>query len=170
MISDIDVPPEAYWTELESNRRKHPYGMHRTVNLDYVEVIHSISDEENHPKRWVLVNDGTVEVWVQVGDLEEYGYELQPDEQVSSAELEAINLKHAAIRDGTSVSVKEARTFVESSNSEQMSHALITLYYTAKADSTVAEDTIEKLRDIIQEHTGHVDTSHIPTVVEILND
>jgi hypothetical protein len=170
VLSDVDVSPEAYWTKVGREQRKHPYDMHRTVNLDYIEVIHSVSDEENHPKRWVIVNDGTIEVWVRVADLDDYGYELQPDERVSAAELEAINLKHAAMRDGTHVPVEEALAFVESATSEQLHHALIALYYAAKADPTVPADDVDTLRETVHEHTSHVDTSHTPTLLAILGD
>jgi hypothetical protein len=44
---------------------------------------------------------------------DEYGYDLKSGEQVSVAELEAINLRHAAIRDGLSISVEEALSLVD---------------------------------------------------------
>lgn len=170
MLSELDTSPEQYWIKVGSDQRKHPYAIHKTVNRNDVEVVHSISDDENHPKRWVILRDGTLEAWVRVADQDEYGYEIQPDERLSEAELEVINLKHAAIRDGSSVPVEEARALVESDNTEQIHHALIALYYAAKADSAVPEDDVDILRETMHEHTNHIDTSHSPTLKKVLDE
>lgn len=177
MFSDIDTPDEEYWVEVDGDRRTHPYAMHRTVNQDEVEVVSSISDDDNHPKRWVIVRDGEHEVWVQVAELDTYGYELQPDEQVSDAELEAISLKQAAMRDewaasddASTVSVDEAQELVDAGEPDQVGHALVALYYAAKTDPDVPEEDVDDLREIVHEHTDHVDTSHVATVEGILDE
>ena len=170
MIGDRDVPAEAYWVEVGGEGRIPPFGMYKTTNLDSVEVVNSVTNENGNPRRWVFVRDGEHEVWVKAAQRDEYGYELRPDERVSEAELEAIGLKQAAMRDGSSVSVEEARALLESGEPEQARHALIALYYGAKADPDVTDEDVDALREITREHTGHVDTSHLPTLMRILGD
>jgi hypothetical protein len=166
----MEVPDERYWVEVGSDRRMHPYGLHKVVNFPDVEVVDSISDEDNHPKRWVLLRDGSYEVWVEVAAEEECGYPLQPAEQVSAAERHAITLKQAAMQDGERVSVDEVRTLLESGQPDQRRHALIALYYAAKADPDIPGDAVSRLRERVRKHTGHVDTSHLPTLMGILGD
>ncbi len=170
MFTDVDTPDEAFWLEVGGEGRLHPYAMHRHVNRDDVEVVSVVSDEENHPKRWVVIQDGEYRCWVKVTSQDEYGYELRTDEQVSDAELEAIALKHAAIRDGSSVSVEAAKALVDRGEPGQVRHALIALYYAAKADSGVPDEDVARIREVVTEYTGHVDTSHHPTVMGILRD
>lgn len=168
--SDVEVPDEAYWVEVGGESRITPYGMHRFVNQNEVEVVNSITDEDNHPKRWVVVRDGQHEAWVKAADQDEYGYEVRPDERVSETELEAITLKQTAIRDGSSVSVAEAQVLVESGAPDQLRHALVALYYAAEADPGVTDEDVDRLREIMHEHTRHIDTSHMPTLLGILED
>lgn len=113
--------------------------MHKTVNRNAVEVVSSVVDDDNHPKRWVIVRVGTHEAWVRVADADEYGYPLRPAERVSEAELEAITLKHAAIQDGSIVSVETARPLVDTGGPDRVRHALVALYYAAKADPEVTD-------------------------------
>lgn len=168
VIGDRDVPEGAYWIEVGGEGRISPYGMFKTTNLSTVEVVNSVTDGEGHPRRWVFVRDGHHEVWVRAAERDEYGYELRPDERVSGAELEAIDLKQAAMRDGTSVSVEAPRSLVESGEPEQGRHALIALYYAAKADPDVTDEDLGALREVTREHTGHVDANHLPTLMRIL--
>ena len=165
-----ETPAEAYWVEVGGSREFHPYGMHRLVNLRGVEVVNSVTDDERHPRRWVLVRDGGHEVWVQRRHEDEYGYPLRPAERVSDRELEAITLKQRAISDGASVSFEEASRFVDSDDPAVLSHALIAGYYAAKADPDVADEDVDDLRETVREKTGHVDTDHVPTVLGILDD
>ncbi len=170
MFSDQDMPDEAYWVEVGGDGRIHPYGMHKMVNRDDVEVVNVVSDEDNHPKRWVIVKDGKHSAWVKKSEHEEYGYEVQPDERVSDAKLEAIELKQQAIQDGSSLSVQEARALVDTREPEQIPHALVALFYAAKADPDVTTEDLDTLREIMHENTRHVDTNHKPTLEGILND
>lgn len=170
MLSSRDTPDDAYWTEVGGDSRLHPYGMHKTVNRNAVEVVKAVVDDNNNPKRWVLVRDGTHEAWVRIADADEYGYPLRPAELVSKAELKAINLKHEAIQDGSSVQVETARTLVDTGGPDQVRHGLVALYYAAKADPDVTDADVDNLREVMHEHTRHVDTSHEPTVRGILED
>ncbi|MDT3434663.1 hypothetical protein [Haloarcula sp. 1CSR25-25] len=170
MTSETDIPDEAYWVEVDGDGRTHPCGMHKWVNLKTVDLVHSISSEENAPKRWVLLTDGSHQAWVWGADLEEYGYSLQPDERVSDAELEAITLKQAAIQDESDVSVAEALALIEAGRPEQVHHALVALYYAAKADSDVPDEDVDKFQEVVRYQTGHIDTSHHPTLRRVLED
>ncbi len=146
------------------------YAMFKTVNLDCIEVTNCVSDSENYAIRWVFIRDGEYEAWVKVPHVEEYGYEIQPDERVSEAELEAIILKQRAIQDGPSVSMATVRDLLEQKHEDQLPHALVALYYAAKADPTVPEAEVDSIRELVHEHTGYVDTSHQPTVRRILEE
>lgn len=170
MIPTEDTPDEAYWVEVSGDGRRHPYGMHKTVNLDDVEVVNCISDDDRHPKRWVIIRHGKHEAWVQVAEKDEYGYEVSQEERVSETELEAITLKQSAIRNGSDVSVGEAKALVETGDPDQIRHALVALYYVSKADPDVTDEDVDTLRELMHEHTRHVDTSHKPTLRRILDD
>lgn len=170
MFLDNNTPDEAYWMEVGGDGRIHPYAMHREVNRNDVEVVSSVTDEDNHPKRWVLIKDGTYEAWVQAAETDEYGYHPQPEERVSESELDAISLKHAAIQDGGNVAVEEAKDMVDTGNRDQVRHAFIALYYAAKADSEIPDEDVDTLREAMHEHTRHVDTNHLPTLKGILED
>lgn len=170
MISEEDTPDEEYWVEVGGDGRRHPYAMHRTVNRNDVEVVNSVTDEDRNVKRWVIVRDGSYEVWAKVAEQDEYGYPLQPDEQVSAAEVDAITLKQAAISNGESVTIEEARALVDSDDPEQTPHAIFALYYAAQADPDIPDEDVDQLRELMHEHTEHVDTSHKPTLRGILND
>lgn len=171
MFSGRDTPDDAYWVEVDGDTRIHPYGMHKTVNRRDVEVVHCVSDDENHPRRWVIVRDGEHEAWVMKRYEDEYGYDLTPDEQVSEVEVEAITLKQRAISDGTCVTLAEASAFSERSNdTDVLKHALIAGYYAAKADPDVADEDVDHLRDKVRKLTGHVDLDHQPTVMGILEE
>lgn len=148
----------------------HPYGIHKMVNRDTSEVVKAESDDKGYAIRWAIIRNGNYEAWVQIAKQDQYGYELRPNERVSPDELDAINLKHAAIRDGSKVTVEEVRSLIDSGRPEQISHALIALYYAAKADSSIPDVEVSRLRKLVQDQTGHVDSSHIPTVMSILED
>lgn len=171
MIPHEETPDEAYWVEVGGESRRHPYGMHKTVNRDDVEVVNCISEEnDKQPKRWVVINEGTYEAWVRVAVRDEYGYDVRPEERVSEPEFEAITLKHEAIRDGSTVPVGEAKSLVENGDPDQVPQALVALYYAAKADPEVPDEDVDTLRELMHEHTRHVDTSHTPTLRRILDD
>lgn len=118
--------------------------MHKKVNRNDIEVVNSVTDDENHPKRWVLVRDGEYQVWVRVAEADEYRYELQPEECVLEAELEAISLKQAALQDGTAVSVEGARALVDSGEVEQIQHPLVVVCYAAKANPDVTDEDVDR--------------------------
>lgn len=170
VLSCSDAPDDAYWVKIGGDRRVHPYGMHRKVNRNTVEVVASSSDGDNYPKRWVLVKNGTHEVWVKVADQNKYGYPLHPEERVSEAELKAIALKQAALRDGSNVAVTEAQALIDTGKPVQRRHALIALYYAAKADPDISARYVDRLREVMHEQTGHVDTSQQSTLQRIIRD
>jgi hypothetical protein len=170
VISDSDPPDEEYWEEVASGRRIHPYGMFRKVNRDDVEIVNSISDENDAPRRWVIVVDGRYEAWVRVANWDEYGYEIRPGEHVSEAEREAIELKQAAMGIDPDVTVAEARELVESDDPEQIRHGLVALLHAATADPDVPDEDVDEIRKLVHEHTGYVDTSHVPTVMDVIRD
>lgn len=170
MISDEDFPEEEHWTEVGGEGQLNPYSMHKIVNQNTVEVLECISDEDRSPQRWVFIRDGEYEVWVKEKYKDEYGYELQPEEQVSESQLEGIKLKQGAMKNGEDVSVEEARELVYTGEPEQVGYALIALYYAAKSDPEIPDEDLDKIRETMTEHTGHVDTSHKPTVKRILGE
>lgn len=170
MISHEDTPDEKYWVAVNGDGRIHPYAMYKRVNRKDIEVVNSVTGGERAAKRWVIIRGGSYKVWVRVAEQDDYGYELRPDEQVSAAELDAITLKQAAIRNDECVTVEEAQALVDSGDPEQAPHALIALFYAAQADPDIPDDDVDRLRELMHEHTGHVDTSHKPTVMGILDE
>jgi hypothetical protein len=169
IISKSDVPEEKLWVEVGEGGRINPYGVHKTVNQDHVEVTNSVS-EDGRVKRWVFFKDGEHRAWVQVAAEDEYGYEVQPEERLSEAKREALELKHAAIRDGSDVVIEDALAFLETADSKQLPHAVIAVYYAAKEDPRITDEGVDSLREIVHEHTNHVDTSHKPTVRKLLGE
>lgn len=163
-----NVPPEVCWARVDGGDPISPYAMHRIVNRIDVDVVHRETTDDRRPRRWVIVRNGVLEAWARVGDADEYGYPIRPDERPSDAELEAIHLKHAAMNDGESVDVADARAMMSEGDRNQIGHALIALFYAARADPDVPTADVDTLRDLMHEHTGHVDTSHVPTVRRIL--
>lgn len=164
-----DPSDEEYWLSVGTDREIHPYGMHKKVNRDDVEVVHCVSDDRS-PRRWVLVTNGQHEAWVMRKFLGEYGYDVRPDERVSNDELEAITLKQNAVKDGESVSIHEAKALLDDAEPPQFNHALVALYYAAKADPSITDEDVDEIRELMHEHTGHVDTNHKPTVKRILDE
>lgn len=172
--------PEQEWVNVETGKRRHPYDMHKTVNQASIEVVSSESDDENHPKRWVWVRDGEQQVWVKANALDEYGYELQPEERVSEAELAAIQLKCDAIRADRLVGADPAVRFNEAyealeeavnedADNAVIEHLIIATYYAAKMDPDM-DDSVDELRELVHEQTSHVDTSHPETLKQVLNE
>lgn len=170
MPSIPEADYEEYWIQVGGEGRMHPYSMHKTVSQDEVDVTHCVSDDVRHPRRWIFIRNGEHEALAMKRYAEEYGYDVRPEERISTDELEAIQLKQEAIRDGASVSVEEARELVSEGTAEKLPHALIALFYAAKADPDVTDNDVAELREIVHDHTRHVDTSHIPTVKRLLND
>jgi hypothetical protein len=166
----MEFPEDAHWVAVNAEGRIHPYGMHRMVNRRDVEVTASVSTDSNNPRRWVLVRDGGYEVWVMQRYQSEYGYELQPDEQVSTAEFDAITLKQRAIEDGESVTLEEVSKFADSDDPPALKHALIAAYYVAQTHEAVSDSDVDQLRKKLREKTGYVDLRHKPTVLEILRN
>jgi hypothetical protein len=170
MYAHTDIPAEKYWEQIREDRQMHPYAMYKMVNRDTVEVVASAPSGDASTKRFVLVKNGAYEVWVKTAEQQTYGYPLDPQECVSETELEAITLKHAALRDGANVAVSDAKALIDAGESDQLHHALIGLYYAAKADTDIPSNDVAKIRDLMHDQTGHVDTNHKPTLQRILND
>lgn len=166
-----DAPPEdAYWVNVDGDGKMHPYQMYKTVNRADVEVTSSITDDASRVYRWVFIRHGEYEAWVRVESAERYGYEIRDDERVSEDELATITLKHNAMNDGAAVSYQTALDHVEPSHPTAATHAIIAAYYAAKADPSISDRRVDALREIVHTSTGHVDTSHVPTVSRILSE
>lgn len=170
MYTPSEAPPETNLVLVGGDRLMSSYSMFKTVNLDFIEVTNSVSDSDNYAIRWVFIREGEYEAWVKVPHVEEYGYEIQPDERVSEAELEAIVLKQRAIRPGKSVSMAAVTELLEREHPDQIYHGLVALLHAAKADPTVPATEVDSIRDRLHERTGYVDTDHPPTVRRILED
>lgn len=168
MLNGIDTSADQYWVHVETGRDMHPYSMHKEGNRSTVEVVARAPQGDESVVRRVIIQNGRHEAWVVRSALETYGYPITDDERVSDSELEAITLKHDALRDGASVTVTEAREFLEDADPDAFGHALIALYYAAKADQTIPSEELEELRALTREKTGHVDTSHKPTLMGII--
>ena len=173
-MRDREVKEEEKFENIETGRRVDPYLSYRhTIQTD-TEVIHRVTDSDDSIIRNVFVRNGSYEVWVKVRSLNEYGYELQPEERVSEAEFEAICLKHSAMKANSTVSLDDAYSAlseaVENDEEDAVDHLLIATYYAAKADPEIDENTVGDLRDFVHEQTGHVDTSHPETVRGALDD
>lgn len=168
------------WQNIQTGTRIHPYANHKRINQAATEVISLESGEEGSLIRIVLIDDGSYEVWVKVAYLDEYGYSLRPEETVPEAVFDAIVFKckllEADRMKGAEppVSFEEARTRVQAAaadwNEEAMLHLLIGLYYAAKMDPAVSDDTVADFREMIHEHTGHVDTSNPEVLRNGLDD
>lgn len=176
-----EVPPEEEWLNVKTGDRRHPYGMYKYVNRKDIEVVSSISDEDNRPKRWVYVHKGKYCVWFKASAEDEYGYDLQPEERVSDAEFDAIQLKCDAIEADQfqnadpAVYFDEAYEALEEAVNEKaelavIEHLIIATYYAAKMDPEMDEDFVDDLREIVHEKTNHVDTSHPETLNNALSD
>lgn len=171
-----ETPDDVYWVQVNTDTDEdgsgegvHPYAMHREVNRRDVDVINCVSDSDNHPRRWVVVRSGEIEVFVIRKYMHEYGYALTDAERVSDVEVEAINLKHTAMSGNETVEFTDAVALVESETPEQSTHGLIAAYYVAKNNDDFTEEDVDELRELVHEKTSHVDISHSETVKEILS-
>jgi len=173
-MRDREVEEEKKFENTETGTRIHPYLSYRHTIQSDTEVIHSVTDSDDSVIRSVFVRNGSYEVWVKVGSLDEHGYELQPEERVSEGEFEAICLKHRAINSDPAVSLNDAYSTlteaVENNEEDAIDHLLIATYYAAKINPEVEEDTVADLRDFVHEQTGHVDTSDPGAVLGALDD
>lgn len=168
MISE--VPEEKEYVNVVTGRRFHPYGLVKRVNRDDVEVVECVTDGDNRPLRWVAIANEQYEVWVLVEVQDEYGYDLRLEEQVPAAEFAAIAFKHRAMQCDTDVTVEEASAAIMASASPAvLEHRIVAFFFAAKADPTIDTDTIDRLRELVRDLTGFVDTSHLPTVLENLD-
>lgn len=168
MVMGGDVPDAAYWVEVGGDGRAHPYGMYKLVNQREIEVTNSITTTEKNPRRWVILRDGEYEVWVLQRYEAEYGYQLQPDERVSPAERDAIDLKQRALQNPSTVTLDELQSYTERDDPSVLKHVLIAAYYVAKAHPEIPGENVTQLREQLREQTGHVDLDHVPTVKSIL--
>jgi len=173
-MQDRPVEEDKKFENIETGARIHPYLSYRHTIQSDTEVIHRVTDSDDSIIRNVFVRNGSYEVWVKVGSLDEHGYELQPEERVSEAEFEAICLKHKAMNSDPAVSLDDAYSAlteaVEKEEKEAVDHLLIATYYTAKTDSEIDEDIVADLRDFVHQQTGHVDTSDPEIVRGALDD
>jgi hypothetical protein len=173
-MQDRPVEEDKKFENVETGARIHPYLSYRHTIQSDTEVIHRVTDSDDSIIRNVFVRNGSYEVWVKVGSLNEHGYELQPEERVSEAEFEAICLKHKAMKANPKISLDYAYSAlteaVENEEEDAINHLLIATYHAAKTDPEVDENTIGDLRDFVHEQTGHVDTSDPETVRGALDD
>jgi hypothetical protein len=173
-MQDRPVEEEKKFENVETEERIHPYLSYRHTIQSGTEVIHRVTDSDDSVIRNVFVRNGSYEVWVKVGSLDEHGYELQPEERVSEAEFEAICFKHKAMKANPKISLDDAYSalteVVENEEEDAVDHLLIATYYAAKADPEVDKNTVGDLRDFVHEQTGYVDTSDPETVLGALDD
>lgn len=165
------VPEENKFVNITKGTRMHPFGMHKLVNLNTVEVVQSVTDDDNHPRRYVLLEDGDYEVWVKRKDKEDYGYELQDDERLPQSEFDAIVLKHRAMKEDPEITLETVQDEITNDTPPRaLEHLIIAAFYAAKADPDLPSEAVDQLRDYMHEHTRHVDTSHKPTLKRILEE
>lgn len=167
------VPPEKEFINVETGTRIHPYGRYKTINFPEVELVSSVTDEDDAFIREVTIRDGEYEVWVKAGFYNEYGYELQPAERVSAAEFRAICLKQRAMGEEGDVTVSEIRELLDPEPpAEAVEHLLIAVYYAMKVDPEVDEKTVTEYHDSMREKTGYFDRDRITPedIVGMLDD
>ena len=169
-MSIADAPEEKYWENVDTGMCMHPYGHYKLINRNSVEVTSSVI-EDGYFVRTVLLQNGQYSAWVQLEHKEQYGYDLQSDERVSDAEFEAILLKQRAIKEDPDLTVEEVVTALEEETSPEIrNHLAIAAYYAAKVDASFSADEVADLREMLYQETGHVDTTHAPTVTRVLNE
>lgn len=169
------APEHKHWENIETGERIHPYLAYKHDPRNDIELVAQQSNDEGKIKRRVIIRDGEYEVWVQVEALDEYGYDLQPEETVSDAEFDAIVFKRELMEADSIIGETEPPATFEEADAklqdalddgeqDAINHRLIAHYYAAKMDPDVPDEMVEELRELMQEQTGHVDTS-VPEVL-----